>query len=102
MAKKQEDVTVWTDKDGTKIKIVDMDTRHLNSVICLIEKYAVERAEKIPKRLVAAITATTNEVEKLKLKKKLRDMLENGIDPNTVYPQYNNLCLEQQNRYNNN
>ena len=99
MAKKRINLSVWKDKYGSKIPIVDMEDFHLKCAIRCYERYAEDRERKLRSRLLA-ITGDRSVSSKVRIdaEKKLVALDVEGFSISKAFPKYSRLCAEAMKR----
>lgn len=94
----KKQTALWTMKDGTNIRICDMEDSHLTNSIKMLERatksYEV-RAIKYGYQMLAGLQG------EIALDSVERDIsiLEDGLDPGDLFPIYLKLCIEFYRRF---
>ena len=99
MTKKRINLSVWKDKYGSKIPIVDMEDFHLKCAIGCYEKYAKDRERKLRIRLSAVISDRTVSAKlRTDAEKKLSVLEVEDFSTSEAFPKYPRLCAEAMKR----
>ena len=99
MTKRRVKLSVWKDKYGSKIPIVDMEDFHLKCAIRCYERYAEDRERKLRSRLLA-ITGDRKVPSRVRIdaEKKLSTLDVEGFSISKTFPKYPRLCAEAMKR----
>lgn len=89
---------IWTCKDGTRLRICDMEDSHLDNAIRLIERMAEARTGELVTSGYQALGCLQGEMALDSIERELGYLEQYGLEPSEINPLYDNLILEKQRR----
>lgn len=89
---------LWTTKNGSKIRICDMDDEHLDNTIAMLNRGSVVLASQTVLAGYRMLSFLQGEMAIDSVERELDYIEEYGIDPFSVHPLYENLTLEKERR----
>lgn len=92
--KTRKSTKLWTMKDGTKIRMCDMDDSHLINTIKMLQRYAKHKEEQYIKAGYMMLAGLQGEMAIDTVERDLDGLQENGLDPSEVCPIYADLTME--------
>lgn len=90
----QKQTKLWKTKDGRRIRICDMDDRHLLNTIRFLDRKAKEVESAALYAGHAFLNTLQGEMAQDCLENELDAIEQDGVEPHEICPLYNNLVAE--------
>ena len=89
---------LWKTKDGSQIRICDMTDTHLRNTIRMLEHKTKLEYQRRILELTEVLMMVSGEIATDTIESELYYLLENNLDPEDVYPIYDNLMYDLERR----
>jgi hypothetical protein len=90
--------SLWTTKNGQKIRICDMTDSHLVNSINYLDRYVAHVEKETFRSIHRFMGLNSGEIAEWMLENELMALEEEGLDPEDITPLYEKLCLERERR----